>query len=100
MCHLLGDFNLLLRQPGAEDLATARSQRLGYRGVIITHSSGGTASRIQVLNGKIKVCGATASETLLEDSARLESHFLGLMKGNATVARLIKDGIVPNPESL
>lgn len=77
--------------------------RLGYRGIVITNSSGieGIPMYVQFLNGKVKVLGAEGGgANFFKDTGGLEKYYLGLAKMKGMITDLLDGKIVPDPDSM
>jgi len=77
--------------------------RLGYRGIVISHTGGveGIPKYVQVLNGKVKVLGARGEGTrFFKDASKFEKHYLGLAKTKGLITELLDAQFVPDPDTM
>jgi len=77
--------------------------RLGYRGIVITHTGGveGIPKYVQFLNGKVKVLGARGEGArFFNDASKFEKHYLGLAKTKGLITELLEAQIIPDPDSM
>ena len=77
--------------------------RLGYRGILVTHSGGveGIPGYVQIVDGKVKVVGADGRDTrFLKDTSRFEKYFLGIAKKKGLITELLDARFIPDPDTM
>ena len=76
--------------------------RLGYRGVVITHTGSveGIPSYVQIVDGKVKVAADGRTTRFLKDTSKFEKYFLGMAKKKGLITELLDAQFVPDPDTL
>jgi hypothetical protein len=77
--------------------------RLGYRGVLITHAGGveGMPARIQILNGNVKVKGREdGAAQFFRGDGGLERLFLGVAKQKGLLREMLEQRAIADPDSM